>query len=127
MTRTLSYTEELTVTTCWCGMAHAIPTTLYNFVHRKHDEENVEQWVYCPLGHKWTPAGKSKLTTTRERLNETSAELIAMRDQLDAANRESARLAKRAANGVCPCCGRSFVQLARHMKVKHPTYSEAPS
>lgn len=29
---------------------------------------------------------------------------------------------QRVANGVCPCCGRSFVNLQRHMKTKHPNY-----
>jgi hypothetical protein len=24
--------------------------------------------------------------------------------------------------GVCPCCNRTFQQLARHMKAKHPGY-----
>jgi chemotaxis response regulator CheB len=29
---------------------------------------------------------------------------------------------KRVANGVCPCCNRTFKQLARHMKAKHPEF-----
>lgn len=32
------------------------------------------------------------------------------------------KLKKRAANGVCPCCNRTFVDLARHMAGKHPTF-----
>lgn len=29
--------------------------------------------------------------------------------------------------GVCPCCKRTFQQLARHMKCKHPKYrTEGP-
>ena len=130
MGRTLEYTERLTVTTCWCGMAHAIPTTLYDFVHRKHDQENEEHFVYCPLGHKWTPAGKSKLDIERERVarqqelldNERAARRAA-EDQLTAATRENKRVAQRVANGVCPCCKRSFVQLAKHMANKHPEFT----
>ena len=30
---------------------------------------------------------------------------------------------KRSAAGVCPCCHRTFKQLARHMKAKHPDYN----
>jgi hypothetical protein len=32
---------------------------------------------------------------------------------------------KRVGNGVCPCCNRTFEDLARHMKVKHREYSLA--
>lgn len=32
------------------------------------------------------------------------------------------RLRKRASAGVCPCCNRTFSQLARHMQTKHPTF-----
>lgn len=30
------------------------------------------------------------------------------------------RVEKRIANGVCPCCNRTFADLARHMQSKHP-------
>jgi hypothetical protein len=36
------------------------------------------------------------------------------------ARAEAARVTKRATAGVCPCCGRTFAQLVRHMKAKHP-------
>ena len=29
----------------------------------------------------------------------------------------------RIANGICPCCNRSFSNLHRHMKTKHPDYT----
>lgn len=31
---------------------------------------------------------------------------------------------KRVGNGVCPCCNRTFKQLARHMDAKHPDYKQ---
>jgi DNA repair exonuclease SbcCD ATPase subunit len=34
-------------------------------------------------------------------------------------------LKARIKNGICPCCKRSFVQLARHMATKHPEYGDA--
>jgi hypothetical protein len=109
-------------------MAHAIPTNLYNFVHRKHDN-NEEHFVYCPLGHKWTPAGKSALDRERERLEASRAREVALMDQLHAeqkAHRATTRKAikteTRAKNGVCPHpdCHRSFVDVARHVRSKHP-------
>ena len=62
--------------------------------------------------------------------------LASERDQLAASLRgtkaNAARTRKelhsvkaRVAHGVCPCCNRTFKQLARHMKTKHPDYVEA--
>ena len=36
------------------------------------------------------------------------------------AEKSQARLMKRASSGVCPCCTRTFSNVARHMKSKHP-------
>jgi hypothetical protein len=51
-----------------------------------------------------------------ERANRAEREASIERDKL-------ARLRKRAKHGVCPCCKRTFQQLARHMKQKHPEFS----
>lgn len=37
--------------------------------------------------------------------------------------RSKARLKKRVAAGVCPCCHRTVSQMARHMATKHPDYA----
>ena len=34
------------------------------------------------------------------------------------------RIKKRVANGVCPCCNRTFKDLAAHMSTQHPDYIE---
>ena len=34
------------------------------------------------------------------------------------------RIKNRIAHGVCPCCQRTFENLARHMANKHPDYSD---
>ena len=52
MTTTLTFTGELVVTTCWCGIAHAVPADLYNWAQLDHSRV-----VYCPLGHSWVVAG----------------------------------------------------------------------
>lgn len=130
-TGTMNYTGELTITTCWCGTVHAVPKELHDYQMRcHHDGKNVPD-IYCPLGHVYVPAGKPKWRSERERAEAA---------ELDAANaREDARIAlarvgeleaeatrqrKRSAAGVCPCCNRSFVQLARHMKAKHPEHAK---
>jgi hypothetical protein len=33
------------------------------------------------------------------------------------------RITKRAKAGVCPCCNRTFKQLAAHMASQHPTFT----
>jgi len=37
------------------------------------------------------------------------------------------RLKKRIACGVCPCCKRTFTNLARHISGQHPEYGKAVS
>lgn len=41
-----------------------------------------------------------------------------------AAGTRASKLKLRAANGVCPCCNRTFKQLAAHMSSQHPKYAE---
>lgn len=123
MTTTLTYTGQLVVTTCWCGMRHAVPQELINHQRKEHNDGRPMTSIYCPLGHSWVLAGDGKAVHLQRQLDETAAQLTATRDQLAAAEREARRHAKRAAAGVCPCCKRSFVQLARHMRGQHPDYS----
>lgn len=55
--------------------------------------------------------------------------MTALNDQLRAAQQDHeatrAKLVRdraRFANGVCPCCNRSFENVARHMRTQHPDY-----
>lgn len=130
-TGTMTYQGELTISTCWCGIVHAVPRELHDYqarCHRDRPESKVPD-IYCPLGHAYIPAGEGKAIKLQRQLDERErqleAEMAARRaaeDQLAAAEREAKRIAKRTAGGVCPCCNRSFVQLARHMKSQHPEH-----
>lgn len=80
---------------------------------------------YCPSGHSMSYIGK----TDAQKLKEATARETALLDQLSAAVRdaEDARVAllrdrQRFANGVCPCCNRSFENVRQHMTMKHPEY-----
>lgn len=42
--------------------------------------------------------------------------------KLSAAKGQQTKLKKRIAHGVCPCCNRSFAEVARHMKRQHPEF-----
>jgi hypothetical protein len=122
------YQESITLELlecCNCGVAMGIPES---FVKRRREDGN-DFW--CPNGHAqgWHGAksgmGKLKAEAQQERERREAAErqALALQDQLAAAERERKRHAKRAKNGVCPCCNRSFAQLARHMKNQHPEYA----
>jgi hypothetical protein len=125
----MTFTGELTITSCWCGITYAIPTDLNTYVHRKHDNNEKQVSVYCPLGHTWIPAGESALDRerrTRERLERQLAnrdeDLRAERASHTATKGQLTKTRKRASGGVCPHpeCKRSFVDVARHVRSKHP-------
>lgn len=118
MSRTISYTETLVTVTCTCGINFAIPDTLHQQL-LDHRGPNGKQ-VYCPLGHTWYYTGKTDAERERDKRLATEAQLVAARDQLDAEKKAHARTQRRVTNGVCPCCHRTFKQLQRHMKAKHP-------
>jgi hypothetical protein len=126
---TISFTDTLTVITCWRGINHAVPQHLRDYQLRCHRDGKAVPSVYCPLGHAHSPAGKGEAEKLRERLEREQARagrLAAERDQiqasLNAQKGATTRARKRAAAAVCPCCHRSFVQLRRHLATKHPDY-----
>lgn len=103
----------------------------------KEQEETLRRssaTFYCLWGHSLHfPQGDSredKLRRERDRLKQDAARLeqqiTTLRESRDAAERRTAamkgqvtRLKNRAANGVCPCCNRTFANLQRHMASKH--------
>jgi hypothetical protein len=127
MPATMEYSETLVVCHCWCGIALAIPSNLHRIAHESpHD-------VYCPLGHVFIfgDTYKEQLEAERQRAK-AARELLAAEERSHAATRgvvtrqrnEAKRLRERARAGVCPCCHRTFKQLAAHMANKHPDYIE---
>lgn len=93
---------------------------------------------YCPNGHSqvYTESEVQKLKkinqnlTSRlgweedraDRLNRDNRDL---RSQKSAIKGQLTKTRKRIANGVCPCCNRSFSNVARHIESKHPAFKEA--
>lgn len=129
MTQTLEYAGTLTVVTCWCGIRHAVPSELYEFMERQHANGQKQRGITCPLGHSWAIAGEGEAEKLRKQLDREHTRLAATRDLLRAEERSHTatrghltRQRKRVQAGVCPCCGRTFKQLAAHMKTKHPEF-----
>lgn len=123
-------------TCCWrCHTSYVLPRALY--VSAKSSEKIS---FYCPYGHEaHFAAGETeedKLRRERDQLKQDAARL---RDEIIMAHRkiseaavalkkERAALRKvntRVSHGVCPCCNRTFANMAAHMKTKHPEFKEA--
>jgi hypothetical protein len=126
---TLTYSGQLTVLTCWCGMRHAVPEELRSHQLRQHNDGREVTGIYCPLGHSHVPAGEGEAERLRKQLEAARRSREATRELLEHEQRSHAatrghltRTKKRVAHGVCPCCNRSFANVERHMNTKHPDY-----
>ena len=129
---TITHTTELNLYDCTqCGALIALSKNLERVMRTDH------RTFYCPNGHHQYFPQESAEEKLRKSLHDAEmdktrlshqaaaarAETTKKEAELAAAKREAARLKKRAAAGVCPCCTRTVGQLARHMKTKHPDYT----
>lgn len=127
--------EQFVTIDCYkCGVVFAVPSGLEQQWRRSRDS------FYCPHGHSQayvesevdrvkremqkqidaakaaTEAAKKDAEWWRVRDSEKARKLVAAKGQVT-------KLKKRVGHGVCPCCNRTFKQLAAHMAQKHPTYA----
>jgi hypothetical protein len=120
-------TDALVVITC-CRCS--VPFGLPQYVERTRRQD--AQSFYCPMGHEQHfPLGKSETELLREKVHDLAAARDREAQHRAAAEADNlrlrkshARLARRSRAGVCPCCRRSFIGMARHMKSKHPEYGK---
>lgn len=131
MSRTLEFTDQLTVICCThegCGINFAVQEDY--LAARRRDRAT----FYCPNGHgRWYPGktdAQARKDAERDAANAAEEARIA-RAAATEATRELAKIKKaqaatkkRAQAALCPVdgCGRSFVQLSRHMHTKHPEF-----
>lgn len=116
---------QLIVEDCFrCGVLFAIPSDL-----RKQLLDDRSRSFWCPNGHPQHYIGKTDEQKQRERaerlerqLANRDEDLRSTRASLIATKGVLTRTRKRVANGVCPCCNRSFANLQRHMDGQHPDY-----
>jgi hypothetical protein len=132
MPETLAYTGQLVIVTCWCGINHAIPSDLNAWANA-----SAKNAVHCPLGHEWVRR-ESEAAKVRRQLERERERATLLRSRVDQerarGDHEAARargykgaltkVKKRVGNGVCPCCQRSFPDLAAHMAGQHPDYAD---
>jgi chromosome segregation ATPase len=98
-----------------CGIEFDVPDHFY-----RERKETGGDW-YCPNGHirVFRESDVEKLRRERDRLQQRIA---CVEDEKRAAEKQVARLKKRASSGTCPCCQRTFANMSRHMKHKHPEF-----
>lgn len=109
-----------------------MPRSLANERQRKRDEGENDLVIHCPLGHGYVLGGREgraerlekQLAAERARHDQTRAERDQHERSLRAERGAKTKLKKRLAGGVCPCCQRTFENLGRHMKTKHPEYAK---
>lgn len=131
MTRQLSVTGQVDLVTevcCDCGITFAMPEQLQTRCLAERGPNGRQFW--CPNGHQQYYTGESDAARLRRQLTATESQLTHERDQRQAAERSArghraahTRTKRRLAAGVCPCCRRSFADLARHMAGQHPEYA----
>lgn len=113
-------TDLLTETCFKCGVLFAMTEDFQENLRRNRNT------FYCPNGHGQVYTGK----TDAQKLKDAEARETALNDQLFAAVADAEktrgdliRARIRIANGVCPCCNRSFENVRRHIATKHPDYN----
>ena len=125
MGEAFSLTQTFERLTCAnCGIAFAMPSL---FVDKRREHHNT---FYCPNGHtQYFPAEtdaeryKRELDAERERHTRTLNRL----NTAERAQRKAEKKLKRVHRGVCPCCNRTFENLARHIATKHPEHAPPPA
>jgi hypothetical protein len=122
---------DFEVHTCGtCGISFGVPLSLME--QRRMDGKG---WS-CPNGHTWFYTGEDEEEKAKRLLKaerDRSARLAAQLDQTEASRSalkgvvtKQRNKLERVSKGVCPCCNRSFADLRKHMKTKHPSYDGQP-
>lgn len=127
-------TTTYRVVCCYkCSVTFGMPMGLY--LARKNDHE----MFWCPNGHEQGFVAESEADQLRRELKAEQDRVAAWKQLEESASRRAVaaehsrrvvkghltRIKRRVAAGVCPCCQRTFKNLADHMKGQHPEFAEA--
>lgn len=119
----LDFGGTLTVETCpSCGVSHGVPSDLIAKAKADHG-----RYVFCPNGHSWHYTGETdaeREKRLRKWAEDRAARVQAELDRTEASRRawkgQTTRLRNRAAEGLCPYCGKFLVSLGVHVAKVHP-------
>lgn len=127
--------SEFYLETCHCCK---VPFAMNAATYEVAFQKKAEGVFYCPHGHPQVYIlGESELSKAqreasrlRQQIAERDDRIKDMQNEHDKKNHRIAglkgtvtKIKNRVANGVCPCCDRTFVNLSRHMDTKHPDYT----
>lgn len=115
-----TFTEEITLETISCGQCGGVHALNKTFLDHAKLYSGTYYCPYCKTGWGWKETEADRL---RKQLSESKCDILRKQQLLEA--EQKAREAveqklRRVHHGVCPCCKRSFANLARHMATKHP-------
>lgn len=129
---TFTHTQTMVIETCCnCQMTFAITKDFYDRCQGDSDE-----WFYCPRGHR-QHYSKGEMQKLRQELKSQQESIEYLRNansrlhdavaqknlEIRAQKAAKTRLKNRVKNGVCPCCNRTFQNLADHMATQHPDFT----
>lgn len=131
-TYTLAHKADLYITDCpTCGVVFGMPNAMRE---RRYDDGKS---FWCPNGHgmSWRETAADRERKARETAERRLTWERQRRDQAEAEAKHQAAVARghkgahqrtknRVAKGVCPCCNRSFTNLAKHMAGQHPDFGD---
>lgn len=139
MTATITFTGQLTVRTCPnCAGTFAIDQGYVNEAYRVGEFKLM--WA-CPYCKQTRGYGESEVERKQKEIARLQTDMerkeaalrsaynleTTLRKSRSACRGHYHRVTRRIKAGVCPCCTRTFQNLARHMHTKHPDMAtEAP-
>lgn len=121
---------------CNCGILFAI-TRNFKDEKLKYRHSSNRKTFYCPNGHPQFYTGETEEQKLKRELAQAEKDkawyernYTAQRKRADHERARAngykghaTRITKRAKAGVCPCCNRTFKQLAQHMQTQHPEFT----
>ena len=130
-------TASIELTQVECGMCAGVYAISERYRAKKAEAGGFWNCPYCKgsWGYRTEDSelekARRELTRERARHDQTRADRDRVCDARDRADRRRAaaqgqvtKIKNRVGRGVCPCCNRSFENLARHMKSQHPKFCE---
>ncbi len=129
----MKFEIDLIVLTCChekCGIVFAVPAWWEDARRKDH-----VSWC-CPNGHSQSFGESRQEKQIREQaqaalslqaqLNEANHAMLVAQSDRDKEIRKRRKIERRIAKGVCPCCNRTFEDIARHMATKHKDFTLPP-
>lgn len=117
-------------TCCSCSIRFPMFRSFYDHVRRYGGGKDDRGSFWCPKGHRqhYTAEGDhAKAARLAAELAAAKQREETFRHRADQAERKRKAevtkrksIEKRIYAGICPCCNRTFQNLMRHMRTKHP-------